>query len=100
MEEGALSVLEVDALADDQAAAGVRPGPLVDRWPPVYSDACPPRLASRSPAYVLPRAGRALADDVHREGRRLHRLGESDRIASEDRGEVDSQSSVPCASAR
>ncbi|HYH95664.1 Tad domain-containing protein [Hyalangium sp.] len=91
LNRGTARMLKVSALADDPGQFNDQPGPLLDYWPPVYSNMPAPPPGKVWPDYVVPKSGRELAEKVHRTGHDSTGFGEGDGIAAEDHGWVESR---------
>ncbi len=78
---GTARMLKVGSLREDPGQDNAM-DPLGKVWPPRYRDS--------AGAYALPRSGAELARAAHREGHDQIGFGESDGIAAEDHGVVES----------
>jgi hypothetical protein len=92
--EGTTRMLKVGSTREDSGNTNEH-DPLDGVWPPVYSNMPTPPVGQANPPYVLPRSGRVLARQVHREGHDSVGYGDSDGLASEDHGWVESTFTLP-----
>jgi hypothetical protein len=94
-QRGTTRLIKVRDAGEDPGEFNNQPGPLKDRWPPVYSNQpLPPVGTPLPPVFPVPStaplSGRKLSQFAHRGGHNSVGFGEGDGLASEDHGYVES----------
>jgi hypothetical protein len=90
--EGTARMMKIESNGDDPALYNKEPGPLKNVWPPIYRRMAPPDPDEPPrPRHEVPRSGRELVRDAHQRGHSPAGFGDSDGVAAEDHGWVESR---------